>query len=60
VRQLVGYDRYAGEPAYRQLAELYRAVRLSVNVFQPSLKLQTKHRAGSRVRRTYDVARTPF
>ena len=60
VRQLVGYDRYAGEPAYRQLAELYRAVRLYVNFFQPSLKLRTKHREGSRVRRTYDVARTPF
>lgn len=60
VRQLVGYDRYAGEPAYRQLAELYRAMRLYVNVFQPSLKLQSKQREGSRVRRTYDVARTPF
>ena len=60
VRQLVGYDRYVGEAAYRQLAELYRAVRLYVNVFQPSLKLQTKHREGSRVRRTYDAARTPF
>ena len=27
VRQLVGYDRFEGERAYRQLAELYRAVR---------------------------------
>ncbi len=60
VRQLVGYDRYVGEPAYRQLAELYRAVRLYVNFFQPSLKLRTKQRDGSRVRRTYDLARTPF
>src|SRR3712207_3342934 len=60
VRQLVGYDRYVGEPAYRQLTELYRAVRLYVNFFQPSLKLRTKQREGSRVRRTYDVARTPF
>ena len=31
VRQLVGYDRFEGERAYRQLAELYRAVRLYVN-----------------------------
>ena len=60
VRQLVGYDRFVGEPAYRQLAELYRAVRLYVNFFQPSLKLQAKQRDGSRVRRRYDVARTPF
>jgi hypothetical protein len=60
VRQLVGYDRYVGEPAYRQLTELYRAVRLYVNFFQPSVKLRAKHREGSRVRRLYDPARTPF
>lgn len=60
VRQLVGYDRFVGEPAYRQLAELYRAVRLYVNFFQPSVKLRAKQREGSRVRRVYDVARTPF
>ena len=35
VRQLVGYDRFEGQRAYRQLAELYRAVRLYVNFFQP-------------------------
>jgi hypothetical protein len=60
VRQLVGYDRYVGEPAYRQLAELYRAVRLYVNFFQPSMKLRSKQREGSHVQRTYDAARTPF
>ena len=60
VRQLVGYDRYVGELAYRQLVELYRAVRLYVNFFQPSVKLQAKQRAGSHVRRVYDTARTPF
>src|SRR5947209_108349 len=54
VRQLVGYDRFEGERAYRQLAELYRAVRLYVNFFQPSMKLRTKTRTGSRVRRMYD------
>ena len=60
VRQLVGYDRFEGERAYRQLAELYRAVRLYVNFFQPSVKLLGKVRDGSRVRRTYDAAATPF
>jgi len=60
VRQLVGYDRFAGERAYRQLTELYRAVRLYVNFFQPSMKLRTKTRTGSRVRRTYGPAQTPF
>jgi len=60
VRQLVGYDRFAGERAYRQLAELYRAVRLYVNFFQPSLKLQLKRREGSHVYRRYDTAQTPL
>jgi len=60
VRHLVGYDRFTGERAYRQLAELYRAVRLYVNVFQPSLKLQLKRREGSHVYRRYDAARTPL
>lgn len=50
VRQLVGYDRLEGERAYRQLAELYRGVRLYINFFQPSMKLKTKHRDGSKVR----------
>ena len=60
VRQVVGYDRFEGEPAYRQLAELYRALRLYVNFFQPSMKLQRKTRDGSRVRRSYDQAATPL
>jgi hypothetical protein len=60
VRHLVGYDRFEGEQAYRQLAELYRAVRLYVNFFQPSLKLLDKERDGGRVRRRYGPAQTPF
>jgi len=60
VRQVVGYDRFEGELAYRQLAELYRALRLYVNFFQPSMKLHKKTRDGSRVRRTYDQAATPL
>jgi hypothetical protein len=60
VRQLVGYDRLEGERAYRQLAELYRAVRLYVNFFQPSVKLLVKRRDGSHVYRRYDRAQTPL
>jgi len=60
VRQVVGYDRFVGELAYRQLTELYRALRVYVNCFQPSMKLQIKQREGSKVRRTYDQAQTPM
>jgi hypothetical protein len=60
VRQVVGYDRFEGKLAYQQLTELYRALRLYVNCFQPSMKLATKQREGSHVRRTYDQAQTPM
>jgi hypothetical protein len=58
--RLVGYDRFIGEHAYRQLTELYRALRLYVNCFQPSLKLQSKQREGKKVRYVYDPAKTPL
>jgi hypothetical protein len=59
VRQLIGYDRFEGLLAYRQLAELYRVIRLYVNYFQPSMKLVKKTREGAKVSKSYDVARTP-
>jgi hypothetical protein len=60
VRQVVGYDRLIGEHAYRQLAELYRALRLYVNCFQPSMKLLAKQRDGKKVRYVYDAAKSPI
>jgi hypothetical protein len=60
VRQFVGYDRFEGEQAYRQLIELYRALRLYVNFFQPSLKLEEKTQEQGRTRRRYLPAKTPF
>ena len=60
VRQLVGYDRLEGPRAYQQLGEVYRAVRLYVNFFQPSMKLVAKRRDGAKVSRTYDAAQTPW
>jgi Integrase core domain len=60
VRQVVGYDRFVGEHAYRQLTELYRALRLYVNCFQPSMKLLAKERDGKKIRYVYDPAKTPL
>jgi hypothetical protein len=60
VRQVVGYDRFVGEFSSRQLAELYRALRVYVNCFQPSMKLQMKQRDGEKVRKKYDQAQTPM
>lgn len=60
VRQVIGYDRLEGECAYRQLGEVYQALRLYVNGFQPSMKLQTTQYDGRKVRRVYDAAKTPL
>jgi site-specific recombinase XerD len=60
VRQVVGHGRLIGDHACQQLAELYRALRLYVNCFQPSMKLVAKQVEGRTVRRVYDAARTPL
>jgi hypothetical protein len=60
VRQLIGYDRFASQAAYAQLARVYRLARLHVNFFQPVQKLLTKRRDGARVHRVFDRAQTPY
>ncbi len=60
VRHLIGYDRFASQAAYAQLARVYQLARLHVNFFQPVQKLVGKRRAGARTRRLYDQARTPY
>lgn len=60
VRQVVGYDRYDGQEALRQLNELYKNLRLYINFYQPSMKLKTKTRDGGKAHRTYSPAQTPL
>ncbi len=60
VRQVIGYDRFEGERAYRQLGEVYQALRLYINGFQPSMKLLAKQYEGKKMRRIYDPAKTPL
>lgn len=60
VRQFVGYDRYQGTASLRRLQRLHRVLRLYVNFFQPVQKLLAKERVGSKVRKHYDVAKTPY
>ncbi|MGZ3617080.1 MAG: hypothetical protein ACXWPS_19760 [Ktedonobacteraceae bacterium] len=60
VRQAVGYDRYEGEVACEALATLYVVVRLYTNFFQPGMKLLSKERLGSKVKKTYNGAQTPY
>ena len=55
VRQVVGYDRFAGE---HTSAATHRTLRLYVNCFQPSMKLLSKQRDGKKVHYVYDPAKT--
>jgi len=59
-RQLVGYERYESASAYEALQALYQVVRLYVNFFQPSMKVLSKAREGSKVKKKYDQAKTPY
>jgi len=60
VRQLIGYDRYEGEEAFRLLEEIYADWRLLLNFFVPVRKLIGKERVGSKVKKIYDRAQTPY
>jgi len=56
----VGYARYDTEEQCQLLNELYSYLRLYTNFFLPTMKLKSKERVGSRVKKKYDQARTPY
>lgn len=60
VRRAVGYQRYDTEVQLQLLNELYASLRLYTNFFQPTMKLQSKERVGSKVTKRYDRAQTPY
>ncbi|HEX2260701.1 MAG TPA: hypothetical protein VHJ56_03650, partial [Candidatus Binatia bacterium] len=60
VRKLLGWDRYDTLEALKRINELYQELRIFQNLFQPSMKIRTKTRKGSRVIRRYDQPCTPW
>lgn len=60
VRRWVGYKRYETVEQVTLLNELYEILRLYTNFFLPVQKLQSKQRIGSRVKKIYDKAKTPY
>jgi len=60
VRRLVGYERYDTPEQVEWMNKLYDAYDLYVNLFQPSQKLISKDRHGSKVKKRYDAAKTPL
>jgi hypothetical protein len=60
VRRQVGYDRYESPEALAALNEFYDHLRLYTNFFLPVLKLQSKTRVDGKLKKKYDIARTPY
>lgn len=60
MRKAVGYHRYEGALAQDAFNQLYAVLRLYVNFFQPSMKLLSKERLHAKVKKKYDMAKTPY
>lgn len=60
VRQVVGYRRFDTTAELGALQAVYACLRLYRNFFQPTMKLQSKERAGGKLHRHYGPAQTPY
>lgn len=60
LRRFLGYARFDTENQLLIIKEVVPLIELYVNFFQPVMKLKTKERVGSRVKKTYDQAKTPY
>jgi hypothetical protein len=60
VRQTVGYQRFDTAAELMVLQQLYATLRLYTNFFQPTMKLKSKERLGSRVKKSYHAPQTPY
>lgn len=61
IRKYVGYKRYDCQEAVNAMNELYAALRLYLNFFQPTFKLLGKEKQpNGRYKRVYDRPQTPY
>jgi hypothetical protein len=60
VRRKVGYQRFDTPAEGLLLNQLYDQLRLFTNFFEPTMRLKSKERLGSRVKKCYDAPRTPY
>lgn len=60
VRRTVGYQRFDTAAELLILNQLYGSLRLYTNFFLPTMKLKSKERLGSQVRKTYEAPLTPY
>lgn len=61
VRQYVGYDRFENPKQLEMLNDLYRNyLNDFINYFIPSVKLISKERLGSKIKKIHDKPKTPY
>lgn len=60
LRRFLGYGRYDTQQQLEIIKDIVTLVELYVNFFQPVKKLREKVRVGARVKKRYDIARTPY
>ena len=61
MRKILGWDRYDSPEAQQAMNDLYtHELSRMMNLYQPSVKLVSKQRVGSRLRRKYDDPQTPL
>ena len=60
IRRNIGYNRYEGQDAVDAMNNYYAMLRLYSNFFMPQAKLIGKIRVGARIRKQYDIPKTPF
>lgn len=60
VRKTVGYLRYETKEEVELMNLLYTKLWLYINFFQPQMKYREKIRIGSKVKKQYDKAKTPY
>jgi len=61
VRKLLGWHRYDTLKAVAAINQIYcNDLRWLMNLFSPSMKLQKKIRIGSKIKKIYDVPKTPL
>ena len=60
VRRTLGYDRYETDKELALIRSIYDDLRLYTNFYQPVLKLVGKTQINGKLKKSYDIAATPF
>lgn len=60
LRRFIGYGRYETNTQLHIIRQILTLAEPYINFFQPCKKLKEKHRIGSRVKKIYHTAKTPY